>query len=165
MNDTTLPAALLRVRSSEALRGGDPPIVTFQIGRQRYGLPIVVVQEIVRLPALVTVAGAPPTLCGLLNLRGQYLPILDGRALMGEQPKYDLSCQIIVAGRESPALGLLVDHVRDVRTIARRVTHITRPDIAAFLSSVVDDEDGSILLIDLAVLMALTAVQHPSLLP
>ena len=83
-------------------------IVTFQIAYQQYGLALDVALEIVRLPALIALVGAPPELCGLLNLRGQYLPVLDGRALIGEPSLYDLNSQIIIAGRDKPELGLLV---------------------------------------------------------
>jgi purine-binding chemotaxis protein CheW len=141
-----------------ATKADEPLIVTFQIGHQQYGLPLAVVLEIVRLPALVTLAGAPATLCGLLNLRGRYLPVLDGRTLVGEPPLYDVSCQIVIAGREKPELGLLVDRVRDVRaTVASRITEINQNHVAAFLTNVFESEDGSVLLFDLAALLALTS--------
>ena len=132
-------------------------MVTFQIAHQLYGLPLHSVIEIVRLPALVTLAGAPPTLCGLLNLRGQYVPVLDGRALVGEPPRYDLTSQIIIAGREKPELGLLVDQVREVCTVAAgQIMPLTRADVAPFLTSVVERAEESVLLIDLPALLALT---------
>jgi purine-binding chemotaxis protein CheW len=135
-------------------------MVTFQIAHQLYGLPLHSVIEIVRLPALVTLAGAPPTLCGLLNLRGQYLPVLDGRALVGEPPRYDLTSQIIIAGREKPELGLLVDQVREVCTVAAgQIMPLTRADVAPFLTSVVERAEESVVLIDLPALLALTPSQ------
>src|SRR5262245_31879932 len=103
--------------------------VTFRIARQQYALALDVVREIVRLPALVVLAGAPPTLCGLLNLRGRYLPVLDGSALVGEPVEYDESNQIVIAGRSQPELGLLVDQVRDVCLVAaEQITPIRRAD-------------------------------------
>jgi purine-binding chemotaxis protein CheW len=135
-------------------------MVTFQIAHQQYSLSLHVVIEIVRLSALVTLAGAPPTLCGLLNLRGQYVPVLDGRTLVGEPPRYDLTSQIVIAGRDRPELGLLVDQVRDVCTVAAdQITPITRTDVAPFLASVCDRADESVLLVDLPALLALTPSQ------
>ncbi|HEY3230963.1 MAG TPA: chemotaxis protein CheW [Roseiflexaceae bacterium] len=137
-------------------KGGDALIVIFQIGRQLYGLPLPFVLEIVRLPALVSLAGAPPTLCGLLNLRGQYLPIMDGCTLVGAPSLYDLNSQIVIAGRNKPELGLLVDQVRDVCAVATsRIAPIDRRDVAAFLTNVFDWDDGSVLLFDLTALLAL----------
>src|SRR5262245_43071445 len=110
-------------------------VVTFQIARQQYALPLAVALSIVRLPALVPLAGAPPTLCGLLNLHGQYLPVLDGRTLVGEPAQYDLNSQIVIAGRGKPELGLLVDQVREVCTLAAgQLTPLRRADAAPFLT-------------------------------
>ncbi|MFL5805593.1 MAG: chemotaxis protein CheW [Roseiflexaceae bacterium] len=130
-------------------------VVLFQLGNQQYGLPLAVVHEIVRLPALIMLAGAPPALCGLLNLRGQHLPVLNGRVLVGEPALYDLNSQIVIAGRGWPELGLLVDQVHDVYTVAAdRIRPINRPDVAPFLISVCNLADGSVLLFDLPALLA-----------
>lgn len=91
-------------------------MVHFRIGSQQYGLPVTAVQEVVRLPALMTLAGAAPILAGMLNLRGAYLPVLNGRVIVGEQIHYDLSNQIIIIGSAQAELGLLVDHVDGVAT-------------------------------------------------
>jgi chemotaxis signal transduction protein len=135
----------------------DALIVTFQLGHQHYGLPLAVVHEIVRLPALTQLAGAPPALCGLLNLRGQHLPVLDGRVLVGEPALYDLANQIVIAGRGQPEFGLLVDQVHDVYTVAAEpIVPISRPDVAPFLTHVFTMADGSVLLFDLPALLGLT---------
>ncbi|MFL5803246.1 MAG: chemotaxis protein CheW [Roseiflexaceae bacterium] len=160
MNDTLLALAAPAGASPASLSDHTVLIVTFQIAHQQYGLPLHVVIEIVRLPALVTLAGAPPTLCGLLNLRGQYVPVLDGRALVHEPPRYDLTSQIVIAGRDRPELGLLVDQVRDVCTVATdQIMPITRTDVAPFLTSVCDRAGESVLLVDLPALLALTPTQ------
>jgi purine-binding chemotaxis protein CheW len=129
-------------------------IVTFQLGHQQYGLSLAAVREIVRLPALTALAGASPLLCGLLNLRGRHLPVLDGRALVGEPVLHALSNQIVIAGQGQPELGILVDHVHDVCTVAiDRIVPIDRPDIAPFLTSVFGLAEESVLLFDLAALL------------
>jgi purine-binding chemotaxis protein CheW len=157
MNETLLAPVPAAGASPTILSERESLIVTFQLGYQQYGLPLAMVFEIVRLPALVMLAGAPPALCGLLNLRGQYLPVLDGRALVGEPSLYDLSSQVVIAGRDKPELGLLVDQVHDVCTIgASRIAPIGGHDAATFLASVFDREDGSVLLFDPAALLVLT---------
>lgn len=130
--------------------------VTFQVAHQQCALPLAVALEIIRLPALVALAGAPPTLCGLLNLRGRFLPVLDARVLMGSPVMYDLNSQIVIAGNRTPQLGLLVDQVRDVCTVAaERITPIRRPDAAPFLTNVFDLAEESVLVFDLAALLKL----------
>ncbi len=135
--------------------------VTFRIGPQQYGLPVSAVIEIVRLPALLSLAGAPPTIIGLLNLRGHYLPILDGAILLGETPHYDINSQIIITGSIdqngtiNPQLGLRVDQVIDVRTLdPTQHTPLYDTISADFLTSVINDNDDSILMLDTRALMA-----------
>ena len=136
---------------------GSALFVTFEITYQQYALPLAVALEIIRLPALVPLAGAPPTLCGLLNLRGRYLPILDARALMGAPVEYDLNSQIVIAGRGIPEVGLLVDQVNDVCMVAAdRVAPIDSTDVAPFLTSVFDLAEESVLVFDLAALLSFT---------
>src|SRR3712207_2163231 len=122
-------------------------MVIFRIGRQRYGLPADYVREIVPRPTLVEPAGAPPVLSGLLNLRGQYLPVLDGRVLVGDEPVRDLHSQIIVTGTATPELGVLVDQVEDLRPYqTRMVATLSDGAAAPFMQQVVDTGDGSVLL-------------------
>jgi purine-binding chemotaxis protein CheW len=140
--------------SGSVYPGQNMVVVLFQLGDQQYGLPLTVVHEIVRLPALIMLAGAPPALCGLLNLRGRHLPVLDGRVMVGEPALYALSSQLVIAGRGKPELGLLVDQVLDVSTVAAElIMPINRPDVAPFLTSVFKVADGSVLLFDLPALL------------
>jgi len=133
-------------------------IVSFRLGPQEYGLPVEAVREVVRLSALITLADPAPALCGLLNLRGYYLPVLDGRALVGEAPRYDLSNQIIIVGHTRPKLGLLVDQVNEVATFGRASrAPIQRGVAAPLLDSVINSDQGSMILLDVAVLAALAA--------
>lgn len=131
-------------------------MVTCDIGVQQYGLPIAAVSEVVRLPALLSLAGAPPFLCGLLNLRGTYLPVLNGRILVGEPAVYDLSNQIIIAGYDQPAFGLLVDQVGGVQSWApHKSKPLGKQSAAAFLQAVVTANDTSVVLFDVTALLAL----------
>jgi purine-binding chemotaxis protein CheW len=157
MNDILLASRPATDVAPEFAENRGALFVTFKIAHQQYALPLAVTLEIVRLPALVALAGAPPALCGLLNLRGRYLPVLDARALMGTPVHYDLNSQIVIAGRGAPELGLLVDEVRDVCTVAAgRIAPISRTDVAPFLTSVFDLAQESVLIFDLAALLAFT---------
>jgi purine-binding chemotaxis protein CheW len=133
-------------------------IVSFWLATQQYGLPLEAVLEIVRLPALVTLAGAAPALCGLLNLRGRYLPVLDGRVLVGETPHYELSNQIIIVGHARPKLGVLVDRVNGVASFSRAAgTPIQNGIAAPLLDRVINSEHGALIMLDLSVLATFAA--------
>jgi chemotaxis signal transduction protein len=119
-------------------------------------LPIEAVREVVRLPALLTLADAPPFLCGLLNLRGSYLPVLDGRVLMGETPTYTLNKQVVIAGYSAPQFGLLVDEVQEVLAVQNsHWTTIGQTFAASFLQGVIHQGNQSVILFDLDALLAL----------
>ena len=136
-------------------------VVTFDLGSQQYGLPVAAVREVVRLPDLIVMAGASEALCGLLNLRGQYLPVLDGRLLVGAPANYDLMNQIIIVGDSAgenavPTLGLLVDRVLVVGAYSHtRHAAIVKGTAAPVLGSVIDDDQGPVVLLDWAELLAL----------
>src|SRR4051794_38522198 len=144
------------------LRSAPPSlIVSFWLGPQQYGLPLEAVLEVVRLPALVTLAGAAPALCGLVNLRGYYLPVLDGRVLVGEAPHYALSSQIIIVGHSQPDLGMLVDYVSGVTSFSQN-TRASFPNgfAASLLDSVLTSEHGTLIMLDVSVLATLAAGQQ-----
>ena len=137
--------------------------VTFLIGTQEYGVPVPGVFAIVPIPAILTVPGAPAYLAGLLNLYGRYLPVLDGRILVGEPIRYDLDQYIIIAGHARahmqpvvPFLGLLVDQVCEVRIFETdSLTPLSSTMAAPFLRGVARWADRSVLLFSLEQLLAL----------
>jgi chemotaxis signal transduction protein len=144
---------------------GSSLIVRFQLGPQQYGLPVEAVREVVRLPALIMLAGAAPELCGLLNLRSLYLPVFDGRLLIGETATYDLSKQIIIVGSTRPELGLLVDQVDGVIELpgAGRA-RLQRPVASPLLDSLVDVDQRAIMLLSVTALVGLAAEAAPVLI-
>ncbi|RRR74401.1 MAG: hypothetical protein EI684_07195 [Candidatus Viridilinea halotolerans] len=95
-----------------------PLVVTFKVGRQIYALPLSAVLQVVRLPALTVVPGAPLGMCGMLNLRGHFIPVLDARVILGETSAVSMESQVVIlsAGISGHAeAGLLVDAVDTVR--------------------------------------------------
>ena len=56
---------------------GTIQLVTFQLGRETYGIDIMGVKEIVALEEIRTIPTAPPYVAGILNLRGVFVPIIN----------------------------------------------------------------------------------------
>jgi purine-binding chemotaxis protein CheW len=98
--------------------------LTFRLGRESYGLPVLGVREIIRLCPITPVPRMPAYIKGVINLRGKVIPILDLRA------KFQLSsagygeraCIIIVQVGAPPAavtlMGAIVDAVEEVVQLA-----------------------------------------------
>jgi chemotaxis signal transduction protein len=137
-------------------------VFSFWLGPQQYGLEVGAVREVVRVAALVDLIGALPMLCGLLNLRGTYLPVLSGRVLVGEPPRYELDDTIIIVGGAQPQLGLLVDQVSEVAAYAPSAhTPIQRGVADPLLDYLIGGEQGAIIVLSAAALIALAAESQP----
>jgi purine-binding chemotaxis protein CheW len=53
------------------------------VGADRYALELTSVREVVHAPDVTPLPGAPATVLGVLNLRGEVVPVLDTAALLG----------------------------------------------------------------------------------
>jgi chemotaxis signal transduction protein len=84
--------------------------------------------------------------------------VLDGRMLVGEAQRYELSDQIIIVGHARPKLGLLVDQVNGVARLSRAARAPLQNGLATpLLESVINSENGALIMLDLTVLAALAA--------
>jgi purine-binding chemotaxis protein CheW len=88
--------------------------VTFVAGDEVFAVDMTPVQEIIRVPDVVRVPLAPPTLDGLANLRGKVLPIISLRRIFGYAERaYDDATRAVVIDLGQP-LGFVVDRVASV---------------------------------------------------
>ena len=99
----------------------DEQVVVFRLDREEFGVPIVSVQEIVRVPEELTkVPKAPPFVEGVINLRGTVLPVIDLRRRLGlamvERSDRQRIMVFLIAGVRT---GFIVDSVAEVLRIHR----------------------------------------------
>ncbi|MBF0287059.1 MAG: purine-binding chemotaxis protein CheW [SAR324 cluster bacterium] len=93
--------------------------LTFTLKNQVYGIEIQYVREIVDIQKITRVPGVADYIKGLINLRGQVIPVLDVRLRFGvESRKYDSRTCIIVVEVDETMVGLIVDRVADVLIIS-----------------------------------------------
>ncbi|MBL4615391.1 MAG: chemotaxis protein CheW [Magnetovibrio sp.] len=57
--------------------------VTFMVGGQLFGIPILMVQDILRLEAIAVIPLAPPKVKGSINLRGSIVTVISVRMCLG----------------------------------------------------------------------------------
>lgn len=96
--------------------------LTFELGGEVYGLEILKVQEIIGMMAVTRVPKTPEFVRGVINLRGQVIPVVDLRLKFGLESKEDTekTCIIVVqvASAESEVtMGISVDEVSEVMDI------------------------------------------------
>lgn len=90
-------------------------IVVFTLEGQSYALPIDRVQEIQQLVALSPVPDPSPALLGMVNLRGEVIPAIDLRAMLGmPSARFGLDTTMIISNANGHPVALVVDGVEDV---------------------------------------------------
>ena len=112
------------------------PYVTFFLGREEFGLPILRSREIVRVAEITRIPEAPPHVRGVLNLRGRLVPIVELRTRLG-LPIAPLTprSRVIIVEAHDRLFGLLVDRVARIAKIA---TSAIKPAPAEALAATTD---------------------------
>lgn len=89
--------------------------VVFRVAEQEYALGVDQVVEVLRMASLTPVAESPAGFAGILNLRGQAVPVLDLVArLAGLRKPADPDQAIVIVGHQGRLVGLVVDAVDEV---------------------------------------------------
>jgi purine-binding chemotaxis protein CheW len=130
-------------------------VVSFKLGPEEYGVDIAQVQEINRMVAVTHVPRAPVFMEGVINLRGQLIPIIDLRTRFG-MPRADQSknTRIVVTEVGGKRIGMVVDSVSEVLRLPVDAVE-PAPDMIAgidtdYIRGVGKVDDRLIILLDLA---------------
>jgi purine-binding chemotaxis protein CheW len=87
----------------------------FLIGSEEFGVDALRVQELIRYTSPVKVPNAPPSVQGVINFRGEVIPVLDMRTIFQlESGNYNDFTVIIVVETNGKIFGLIVDRVLDI---------------------------------------------------
>lgn len=90
-------------------------LVSFIIDEVEYGVDILAVHEILRLPEITRLPNVPKYVRGVINLRGNVIPVVDVRERFGlSKAKFTDLTRIIVVEIGEKLVGLLVDNVHQV---------------------------------------------------
>jgi purine-binding chemotaxis protein CheW len=132
-------------------------VLVFEVGGQRYGLPIADVLELVRAVAITPLPNAPAVIEGIVNVRGRIVPVLDLRARFRLPAKpLDPSDHFIVAAAGPRGVILRVDRATElalVDTAAVQPPETLGPG-AAYVAGVAKLEDGMVLIHDLTTFLS-----------
>ena len=96
--------------------------IVIKIGEEQYGIDISFIDNIVRMQSITRVPHVQPYFAGVINIRGEVVPVMSLRLKMGLEPdEYTNKTRIIIVKSESNApIGLIVDEVREVVTLDER---------------------------------------------
>ena len=111
------------IQIDKAVQQKEGKYLTFALGPEEYGLEILKVREIIGYMEITAVPQTPHHVKGVINLRGQVIPVVDLRAKFGMDTTdvTDQTCIIVVEiaqGQRTFSTGMVVDRVQEVLDIA-----------------------------------------------
>ncbi len=134
-------------------------LVTFHVGDEEFGVDILAVREINRMMAITRVPHAPEFVEGVVNLRGQVIPVVDLRTRFQlDVVAHDKSTRIVVVELSEKVVGFLVDSVSEVLRIPRDLIEPPPPIVGSvdseYIQAVVKLDDRLLILLDLQKLLS-----------
>ena len=151
MTQSTAAAAVL-AEDSEQIK----QLVSFILGKEEFGVDILMVQEIIRLATITPIPNAPEFIEGVINLRGKVIPIIDLRKrlkITKEEVKNAKHTRILVIEIDGNVTGFIVDAVSEVLKIP--INRIEPPPEiivssidSEYISGVIKLEENLLILLD-----------------
>ena len=100
-----------KVRETGELR----QFISFSVGEEEYGLELLRVKEVIRVREITWLPKAPSFVKGIINLRGDVIPIIDLRDKFGLEPREQTAqTRVIVVEVEGRLMGMVVDSASQV---------------------------------------------------
>jgi len=107
-------------RNKDMTSGDEVQLVTFNLDNEQYAISIEEVREINRIDSITTVPQAPEFIEGVMNLRGNVIPVINMRKRFGLMNKnFDNATKVIIVNIMNRLTGLIVDSVSEVLRISK----------------------------------------------
>lgn len=104
--------------------------IVIRLGEENYGIDIRYIDNIVRMQHITRVPKVPAYLKGVINLRGEVIPVLSLRLKMGlDADEYGRATRIIILKQDNDegSTGVIVDEVKEVVTLrADEIEKVTK---------------------------------------
>ena len=130
--------------------------IVIKIGEEQYGIDISYIDNIVRMQSITRVPHVQPYFAGVINIRGEVVPVMSIRLKMGlEADEHTDKTRIIIVKAESNApIGLIVDEVKEVIKLSEDQIESTTPEGGShesrkFVSAVGKNGDQLISILDI----------------
>lgn len=129
--------------------------IVIRLGEEQYGIDIRYIDNIVRMQYITRVPKMPNYLRGVINLRGEVIPVVSLRLKMGlpEDEITRVTRIIIIKSETEGNTGVLVDEVKEVVTLSEdeieRVSRESKDGKATFINGVGKHNNELISLLDL----------------
>ncbi|MBS7338974.1 MAG: purine-binding chemotaxis protein CheW [Lachnospiraceae bacterium] len=130
--------------------------IVIKLGNEQYGIDIRYIDNIVRMQHITRVPKVAGYLKGVINLRGEVIPVMSLRIKM-DLPADEITKAtriIILKLEQHGTIGVIVDEVKEVVTLStdeiEKVTYDAKEERNSFLSGVGKHENELISILDLS---------------
>jgi purine-binding chemotaxis protein CheW len=133
--------------------------IVVKIGNEQYGINIQYIDNIVRNQRITRVPKAQRYFKGVINLRGEIIPVMSVRLKLGlADDEYDDKTRIIIVKIESASVGVIVDQVKEVVTLGHddieKVNRTAIDDVASgYINAIGKSNNELISLLDIVSLI------------
>lgn len=130
--------------------------IVVKVGNEQYGIDIQYVDNIVRMQRITRVPKAQSYFMGVINLRGEIIPVMSVRLKFGlKADEFTNTTRIIIIKLEPQyAVGIIVDEVKEVVTLddsdIENVTYNSKDEKMSYLSGIGKHGEGLISLLNIA---------------
>lgn len=130
-------------------------IIAFRLHDQEFCVKTTTIREIRGWAPSTPIPHSPPEVIGVMNLRGSVIPIIDLAYKLGmESTKANERSAIVVAEVHNMVIGMLVDRVSDILTVAgsqiQPVPEVTASFDRSYSEGIIANENGMICFLNLA---------------
>ena len=131
--------------------------IKIEMGEEVFGIDISYVDNIVRMQRMTRVPNVAPYIKGVINLRGEIIPIMSLRLKMGlEEAEETKATRIIIIKMEQYGkIGMIVDAVKEVVSLQDeqidKMVYDSKDETVHYVAAVGKVEDSLISLLDLNV--------------
>lgn len=146
------------MEENEVIQEGIKQYIVLDLGKEEYGISIEKVEIIEKVSAITRVPKAPDFIKGVVNQRGEIVPVMSLRAKFSlPEVQYTDASRIIMVKLEEDSIGIIVDSVKEVLTFSEEnienVQNITSGPGSEYVLGVGKVNERIITLLDLAKLV------------
>ena len=138
---------------------GTTQFIVVRLGEEQYGIDIKYVDNIVRMQNITRVPKVPEYLKGVINLRGEVIPVMSVRLKMFlPADEFTRTTRIIILKLEQyGTIGIIVDEVKEVVTLENatieKIAYDTKEDKMNFINGIGKHDGELISLLDFNLVM------------
>ena len=148
----------------------DRQLVVFELADEFYALDIHRVESIIKMQEITSVPHAPAFVDGVINLRGEVLPVVDLRSRFGLDTQEETKeTRIVVVAIDQMKVGMIVDGVSEVLNVNTDEVEPPSPMVttvdSGFIEGIAKEDDRLFILVDLAKVLTVEETRELGAMP